>query len=251
MTMKLSIPGESPDAIQPMVLVSHALCPYVQRAAIVAAEKGIELDRIVVDLKNKPDWFIRRSPTGKVPLLMVGDTTLFESSAIAEFLDEISGGRMLPADPTERARHRAWVEFASGTLAEIGALYSAADEATFKSRCHALESRFERVADALAGPWFGGQSFGLVDAAFGPVFRYLDSFEQEAGLNLLPARTALIQWREYVAARPSVAGAVESDYPERLRRFLLDRPSYLAGLINRCCTPALPAPMPERRKACC
>jgi glutathione S-transferase len=219
-------------ADQPITLVSHALCPYVQRAAIVAAEKGVGLDRIVIDLGNKPDWFIQRSPTGKVPLLMVGNTTLFESAAIAEFLDEISGGGMLPADPTERARHRAWIDFASGTLSEIGALYSATDEASFGDRSRALENRFERIADALVGPWFGGPFFGLVDAAFGPVFRYLDSFEREAGLYLLATRMDLIDWRQRLAARPSVKGAVLSDYPERLRRFLLDRPSYLAGLIR-------------------
>ena len=65
------------------ILVSHALCPYVQRAAIVALEKAIDFERIVVDLANKPAWFIERSPTGKVPLLIVGETTLFESAAIA------------------------------------------------------------------------------------------------------------------------------------------------------------------------
>jgi glutathione S-transferase len=38
-------------------LVSHHLCPYVQRAAIVLDEKGIAFDRTYVDLADKPDWF--------------------------------------------------------------------------------------------------------------------------------------------------------------------------------------------------
>ena len=46
----------------PLVLVSHALCPYVQRAAIVLREKGVPFERRDIDLANKPDWFLRISP---------------------------------------------------------------------------------------------------------------------------------------------------------------------------------------------
>ena len=38
-----------------ITLVSHALCPYVQRIAIVLAEKGVPHERITVDLAAKPD----------------------------------------------------------------------------------------------------------------------------------------------------------------------------------------------------
>ena len=54
-----------------LVLVSHALCPYVQRAAIALAEKGVPFERRTVDLADKPDWFRAISPLGKVPLLIV------------------------------------------------------------------------------------------------------------------------------------------------------------------------------------
>ncbi len=40
-------------------LISFALCPYVQRAAILLAEKGVEFERINIDLANKPDWFLK------------------------------------------------------------------------------------------------------------------------------------------------------------------------------------------------
>ncbi|MCV4777127.1 glutathione S-transferase N-terminal domain-containing protein, partial [Escherichia coli] len=48
----------------PLVLVSHALCPYVQRAAIVLAEKGVPFERRDIDLANKPSWFLKVSPLG-------------------------------------------------------------------------------------------------------------------------------------------------------------------------------------------
>ena len=212
--------------------MSHALCPYVQRATIVALEKGIDFERIVVDLANKPAWFVERSPTGKVPLLVVGETTLFESAAIAEYLDEISGGGMLPPEPVERARHRAWIEYASGTLSEIGGLYSAPDAGAFEAKRRSLVHRFERLAVEVDGPWFGGESFGLVDAAFAPVFRYLDVFEREAGLYLLSDLPTVAKWRSRLAARTSVRAAAVADYPSRLRAFLLAKGSHISEIIG-------------------
>jgi glutathione S-transferase len=52
-------------------LISHKLCPYVQRAVIALAEKGVPFERIDIDLANKPDWFLNISPLGKVPVLVV------------------------------------------------------------------------------------------------------------------------------------------------------------------------------------
>ena len=54
-----------------LTLVSHLLCPYVQRAAIALREKDVPFERVVIDLANKPDWFVAISPLGKVPLLRV------------------------------------------------------------------------------------------------------------------------------------------------------------------------------------
>ncbi len=50
-------------------LVSHHLCPYVQRVAIALREKAVPFERRDVDLAHKPAWFTDISPLGKVPLL--------------------------------------------------------------------------------------------------------------------------------------------------------------------------------------
>ncbi|MGD9883263.1 MAG: glutathione S-transferase family protein, partial [Reyranella sp.] len=59
-----------------LTLVSFDLCPYVQRAAIALAEKGVPFERRTVDLADKPDWFKAMSPLGKVPLLQVDGEVL-------------------------------------------------------------------------------------------------------------------------------------------------------------------------------
>ena len=65
-----------------LTLISHLLCPYVQRAIIVLEEKQIAYERIDIDLANKPDWFLKVSPLGKTPVLLVKGQAIFESSVI-------------------------------------------------------------------------------------------------------------------------------------------------------------------------
>lgn len=219
-------------------LISHQLCPYVQRAVIVATEQGIEFERVDIDLANKPDWFLKLSPTGRLPLLEVTDSdgsvhVLFESAVIAEYLDEIGGRRLLPALPLQRARQRAWVEFASTVLADIARLYSVPGSGSFEDARIGLEARLETLNQALTGPWFAGEQFGLVDAAFAPAFRYLDVFDWRIGHELVHRPAKVRSWSARLAKRPSVSTAVADDYAERLIDFVTGKQSHLAVELKR------------------
>ena len=217
--------GADATKSQGLVLVSHVLCPYVQRAAIVLAEKAAVFERAEVDLARKPDWFRAISPLGKTPVLLVDGVPLFESAPICDYLDETIGPPLHPMDPFARARHRAWIAFSSTVLDRIAALYNADDAAAFAARRDELDGLFaevERVLDA-DGPWFAGAGFSLVDAAFAPVFRYFDAFDRIAGFNVFGAKPRVVAWRAQLARRPSVIDAVAADYPARLLDFLRRR----------------------------
>ena len=97
-------------------LISFPVCPYVQRAVITLLHKGVDFKLTYINLADKPDWFLAISPLGKVPVLRAGDGVLFESAAINEYLDETHAPRMLPEDPIERARARAWIAFGSTVM---------------------------------------------------------------------------------------------------------------------------------------
>ena len=84
-------------------LVSHKLCPYVQRAVIALVEKDVPFERIDIDLAHKPDWFLKISPLGKTPVLLVGDHAIFESAVILEYLEETEARPLHPSDPLRRA----------------------------------------------------------------------------------------------------------------------------------------------------
>src|SRR3954451_446797 len=180
--MKRGRTASAPEIVMTtkLTLISHKLCPYVPRAVIALNEKGAPFERVDIDLANKPDWFLKLSPLGKVPVLVVttdkGEVALFESNVICEYIEETQGGGKLhPADALERAEHHAWMEFGSAILGDLWGLETTTDPATFESKRQALVAKFARVEAALsAGPFFAGDAFSLVDAVFAPVFRYSD-----------------------------------------------------------------------------
>ena len=219
--------------IERLTLISHKLCPYVQRAAIVLAEKGIAFERIDVDLSNKPDWFLRISPLGLTPVLLVDGEPIFESAVICEYLEDTTLPRLHPANALQRARHRAWMEFGSAVLNTIAGFYNAPDDQALHGKAAELRGRFEQIEAALgAGPYFAGASFSVVDAVFGSIFRYFDVFDGIADFRIFKATPRVNAWRAALAARPAVRGAVESAYPQLLRRFLIDRDSALSVLMK-------------------
>jgi len=217
-----------------LTLVSFDLCPYVQRAAIALAEKGVPFARRTVDLADRPDWFKALSPLGRVPLLQVGDAVLFESAVIVEYLEDTRAPALHPADPLVRARHRAWMEFGSSILADIWTVETTPDAAAFEAKRIALRGKFERLETELGeGPYFAGSAFSLVDAVFAPVFRYFDVFDELVDLGALDGLMKVQGWRKALAARPSVRSAVVSDYEARLEGFLRRQPSYLSTVLRR------------------
>ena len=222
---------------QKLTLISHALCPYVQRAVITLAEKQIHFERIDIDLAHKPDWFLKVSPLGKTPVLLVDGQPIFESAVICEYLEDTQKPTLHPADPLKRAQHRSWMEFASATLNAIGALYSAQDAKAFEASAAELSSKFLQIESELTvteteGPYFTGPSFSLVDAAFGPVFRYFDVFDTIGDLGVFTNVPRVRQWRQALQTRSSVRKAVQENYPELLRDFLLRRNSEISRRIQ-------------------
>jgi glutathione S-transferase len=217
-----------------LTLISHDLCPYVQRVVIALTEKGVPFDRVTIDLASKPDWFLAISPLGKVPLLQVDDAVIFESAVILEYLEETQPKPLYPLDPLARARHRAMIELGSAVLSEIWGLEIAATREAALARIEALAQKFVRLDRDLGdGPWFAGEQFGLVDAVFAPAFRYFDLFDRILDHGILARTPKVAAWRAALAARPSIRDAVVPDYPERLERFVAKQNGYLAELLPK------------------
>ena len=80
---------------------------------MVLHEKQIDFDIYEVDLRNKSEEFLSVSLYGKVPVLVVNGTSLYESNVVNEYLDEVyEAPRLMPEDPEQRALARSWMAFA-------------------------------------------------------------------------------------------------------------------------------------------
>ncbi|MBK8481382.1 MAG: glutathione S-transferase family protein [Proteobacteria bacterium] len=210
-------------AVDRVRLVSFALCPYAQRSAIVLEEKRAPYQLVLIDLSDKPDWFLKVSPFGRVPLLLVDGHVLFESAAIAEYIDETTTEPHLhPPDPLRRAQNRAWIETASAINAALHRLMVAATVELGAPALATVRELLARFADQLeAGPYFNGAAFSLVDAAIAPALQRLGLFERIIpafdGFGAVPR---IARWHEALLARPSVQRSTPSELEQRLRRYL-------------------------------
>lgn len=216
-----------------LTLVSHKLCPYVQRAAISLAEKGVDFDRKTIDLANKPDWFLKLSPLGMVPVLLAGDEPIFESAVILEYLEETQPRPLHPQNPLRRAQHRAWIEFGSSVLSDIWVIETSPDRAAVEARLKSLHEKFTRIEGELSrGPWFEGESFSLVDAVFAPAFRYFDLIDRIVDHGIFKDLPKVAAWRKTLMQRPSVKNAVGADFPSVLEAFVRGQKGHLASLMR-------------------
>src|SRR5437588_10078119 len=143
------------------LLVSFKTCPWVQRAAIVLREKKIEFEFRRIERDNRPDWFLAISPHKKVPVLRIDDrVSLFESNAIAEYLDETITPRLHPEDAVERAVNRAWTDYVPTFADAVTATAYADTEANYHRAAEKIPVPFERLERALekqrSGPFLKG-----------------------------------------------------------------------------------------------
>ncbi len=218
-------------------LVSFKTCPYVQRSVITLKHKGRDFDVTYIDLADPPEWFTQKSPLGKVPIVEVtepdGDTTvLFESAVINEFIDEVTGGGLLPSDPLQKARARAWIEFASECNADYYQASVAKDEATMRKHFEALMHKLGKVDTELAGDFFLETGFSLVDTAFAPLLMRLTQVEElnsDFHLDEVPNVKA---WQKRLLAMPEVKGSIVKDWRELNLAYIQRQNSHLATMAT-------------------
>lgn len=212
-------------------LVSFKVCPFAQRAAIALQEKQVAYEtEYLVPGEDQPDWFKQISPLGKVPVLVVDGTPVFESAVILEYLDEVYAPQLHPADPLAKARQRAWMEVASELFGKQYMLVTAKDQAGFETAKQDLQAGLDRVASALSAepPFFNGQDFALVDVAFAPLFVRLGVLEKVFKLDFL-SNPRVRTWSSALLGKDSVKNSVVSNFEEVFMMFVKKSDGYLVN----------------------
>jgi glutathione S-transferase len=219
------------------LLVSFKTCPWVQRAAIVLREKNIEFELRHIDPDNRPDWFLAISPHKKVPVLRLDDRiSLFESNAIAEFLDETVAPRLHPEDPIARAVNRAWTDYVPTFVSMVTGGAYADTKADYDAATARIPVPFERLERALekqgSGPFFNGAGYSLVDAAYAPFLQryfFLDRVRKLGHIENFPRLKA---WAEALVARPSTHTFPPAEFEELYRQAIRRRNKWLSQFVE-------------------
>ena len=193
---------------------------------IVLRAKEVPFEVTYINLREKPDWFLKISPHGKVPVLNVDDQPLFESNAIAEFLDEEVAPRLHPADAVKRARNRAWTDFVPDFAKALSSIYWAKSEDDRQAALAAAPARLKRVEEAIQrergndGPYFNGDRLCLVDAAYAPFLQRFSLYDARAKTGLLDGFPLVRAWRDALMANPVITGSVAGNFlPEFAKSF--------------------------------
>lgn len=207
-------------------LISFNLCPFVQRSVITLEEKGVPYDMEYVDLYDKPDWFLKLSPLGKVPVLRVGDTILFESQVIAEYIDETTPPQMHPEDPLERARHRASIAIITAGLTDTYKLMVEPDKDAALAFAKNARDNLALLGEQIGeGPYFGGAHFSIVDAAAAPMVQRLSWCEKIYDFGIFDGQPKVEAWRDALLSRPAVQRSVLPNIEEIFVEYIKGRRS--------------------------
>ncbi len=196
-----------------VVVYEHPLSPYVQKVKIALLEKGVSF-RVVgpgAPPEEMQGGFGPQNPRLEVPLFLHGDTAVFDSSIILEYIEDAwPEPSLLPRAPADRARIRMIEEamdthFEANTwgLGEVRVFGRGGSERGPRLGRFACDeiAAWYRWLDAELGSleWFNGSSFGWGDLCVVPFVNGAARFDLHPDPN-----TGLARWLTRINARTTV-----------------------------------------------
>jgi glutathione S-transferase/RNA polymerase-associated protein len=196
-----------------VLLYEHPLSPYAQKVKIALNEKGVPYETRLPDLFGGSDAdFTAANPRREVPALVDGDTKVFDSTIILEYIeDRWPKPPLLPATPADRARVRmleevcdTYYEAINWGVFEIRLFQRATGE--LADRILARAAQQLTAANAFLSrelgsrPFFNGDDFGWGDLSVVPLVH-----AAAMSGTAPPEGSALAAWLERVRSRASVA----------------------------------------------
>jgi glutathione S-transferase len=197
-----------------MKLYDFLPCPFGQKVRVILAEKGLSYDLVEVDLiqgeQRRPE-FRRLNPFGRVPVLVDEDTAVYDSTIIAEYLeDEYPEPPLLPALSSSalRAQARIWEDIADTSFTvQVGQLMTEMAKAELdrdSNRITRLNQWIEQMLSflnhQLQGQDFLASQFSVADIGFVPRLLVL----KELGIDPSANRGNIEGWFKRLLERPSV-----------------------------------------------
>jgi glutathione S-transferase len=196
-----------------LVIFGPAASSYVRTVRMTAIERAVP--HVLEPIAARSDAHGKLHPWHRVPVLRHGDVTLYESSAIARYIDDIAGGAsLLPRTAAARGVMEQWISaihcYIYGSLVDgyafkyIGATLrgEAPDLEAIRAGVPNLERDVARLDSAYAGGgWIAGDALSLVDLFVAPLAQTISMFPE--GRAALGKAKHLSRAYEQLASRAS------------------------------------------------
>lgn len=215
-------------------LIGFDLCPYVHRARITVLHKNIACNVTHINKTKPPAWFHLLAPSGKVPLLRINDNTVvFESAVINEYLNDITGNGLMPADPVRRALNRSWIEYGSGLLNDLKGLLRAKNNQHFDAAIIGWRAKYAWLEKILDGePYFNGAVLSLVDFAYAPLFVRTHHLGIDALLHQNEPFPKIKNWSAALREIPAVNASLGDGFRAALHASVRETGDYTAKQLG-------------------
>ena len=177
-------------------------------------ETGIDYEHVPTTYgpdSKSPDY-LAVNPNGRIPALVDGDLTLFESVAINLYLAKRYGGALYPADALNEARAWQWSVWVMSEIEPlqmqiaIQKLFVAKDKrdaAVIEAATKGLERPLKVLDAALQGrDWLVGEAFCVADLNVAAVMQVMKMINFD-----LSAHANVQRWADACYARPALARA--------------------------------------------
>ncbi|XP_013391046.1 pyrimidodiazepine synthase [Lingula anatina] len=166
-------------------LYSMRFCPFAERTILVLAHKNIPYEVVNINLRDKPDWFLKRNPLGLVPVLEQDDKIVYESQICNDYLEDIFPQNPLRSkDPYVRARQNI---VTAGLGKFIGHSYKLAREPTPEAK-EEMNTYLDTYENLLEKPFFSGDEVGLLDFHMWPWVERMLAYKEFTGYEISQER---------------------------------------------------------------
>ena len=219
-------------------VVSFKICPFVQRVTALLEAKNIPYEIEYISLSDKPQWFLDISPNAQVPVVITDDgTTLFESDAIIEYLEEANPPLQKGLNPEQKALNRAWSYLASKNYLVQCSAQRSGDAEILAERSTKFARVFDKAEKQLTGSrYFNGNDLGMVDIAWLPLLDRAHIIEENTGYDFIGSRPKVKAWQKNLLATGLAKKSVATDFEAAFKDFYLSDKTYLGRGCDTDCS---------------
>ncbi len=212
-----------------LVIANKCYSSWSLRPWLLMKQLGVAFDEITIplDLPDTREKVLKHSPASKVPILIDGDVTVWESIAIMEHVGEAYGAPVWPGDRAARAMarsvaaemHAGFSGLRSACPMNLGKKYASRDRGEAVARDVARFSAIVREARerfGAGGPFLFG-AFSAADAMYAPLATRLDTYSialdatTRAYVDTILSLPAFQEWRSAALKEEWIVAADEVD----------------------------------------